>query len=389
MLISQRAQRIQPSPTLAMNAKAKALAAQGHSIINLSVGEPDFDTPAAVCEAAIAAIHQGQTRYTAEDGSPALKQAIIAKFQRDQGLCYEASEILASAGAKQSLYNIIQAMVNAGDEVIIPAPYWVSYPDMVKLADGQPRIVPTSLAQNFKISPEQLAAAITPKTKLLILNSPSNPTGVCYTAAELRALAKVLLAHPQVYILSDDIYEKLLWSPEPFSNLLMACPELKSRCFLINGASKAYAMTGWRLGYMAGPKDLIAEAKKIQSQSTSNPCSISQAATVAALEGDQSGIQHMVGEFRRRHDYLVQALGKIPGFELLPAEGAFYCFPKIEGLMQRLEMPDDLALCDYLLSHSHIATVPGSAFGSPGYLRLSFAVSMPNLEEAVSRLQKL
>ncbi len=386
--LSQRVLRVKPSPTLAVTARAAELRAAGRDIVSLGAGEPDFDTPAHIRQAAIRAIEQGATRYTAVDGTPQLKTAIIDKFQRDNGLTYNADQILVSCGGKQSFYNLVQALLNPGDEVIIPAPYWVSYPDMVRLADGEPVIIKAGLEQRFKISPEQLQAAITPKTRLFVLNSPSNPTGVAYTRAELAALADVLQANPHVLVASDDMYEHILWADEPFANIVNVCEALYPRTIVLNGVSKAYAMTGWRIGYAGGPAALIKAMKKIQSQSTSNPASISQAAAVAALEGDQSCITPMLEAFKRRHDYLVAALDELPGVRCARADGTFYAFPDFSTAISRLDgVDDDLGLAEYLLEQANVALVPGSAFGAPGYARLSFATSMELLEEAVSRLR--
>ena len=387
LTLAKRIQRVKPSPTLAVTARVAELRAAGKNIIGLGAGEPDFETPDHIKAAAIQAIKDGFTRYTAVDGTPALKKAIIAKFKRDNGLDYAADQILVSCGGKQSFYNLCQAMLNSGDEVIIPAPYWVSYPDMVLLADGEPVIVPAGVDSHFKISPEQLEAAITPKTRVFVINSPSNPTGVAYTEAELAALGKVLQQHPQVLIATDDMYEHILWSKEPFCNILNACPDLYDRTIVLNGVSKVYAMTGWRIGYAGGPADLIKAMKKVQSQSTSNPASISQAAAQAALEGDQSCIQPMVKAFRERHDYVVDALNRIPGVVCLPADGTFYCFPHVQAVIDQLDnVTDDIALSEYLLDKAGVALVPGSAFGAPGYVRISFATSMDILKDALARL---
>ncbi len=388
--LSARVQRIQPSPTLAVSARADALIAAGKPVINLGVGEPDFDTPDFIKDAAIQALRQGKTKYTAVDGTPELRKAIAQKFQKDNELHYELNQILVSCGAKHSLFNLFSALLNEGDEVIIPAPFWVSYPDMVKLVDATPVIISTDINQQFKLSSAQLAAAITPKTKLLVFNSPSNPTGVAYTADELRALAEILLKHPNIMIVSDDIYEHTLFEgSEPFSNILMVCPELKDRCVIVNGASKAYAMTGWRIGYAAGPTPLIAAMKKIQSQSTSNACSIAQAATVAALHGDQSCITTMTHAYKSRHDVVVNALNEIEGVRCLPSQGTFYSFPSVAGVIERAsDIKNDLQLADYLLEKADVAVVPGSAFGAEGYLRLSYATSMENVVESMKRLKK-
>ena len=387
-VIAARAQRIKPSPTLAVTERAMALRAAGRAVISLSAGEPDFDTPAFIKEAAQAAINQGYTKYTAVDGSGELKKAIIEKFKRDNGLSYEPQEIIVSSGAKQSISNLLLACLDTDDQVIIPAPYWVSYPDMVLLADGQPVIVPTTMADGFKLTPRALQTALTPRTKALIINSPSNPTGKAYSRAEWRALADVLLQHPDVLIISDDIYEAMYWGKEPFVNAVMVEPRLRSRCVVINGVSKTYAMTGWRIGYAAGPAPLIKAMKTIQSQTTSNPCSISQKAACAALQGDQGCVAAMADTFRQRHDYLLERLQGIPGIEVVAAEGAFYSFPDCSTLIARLGLADDAALAEWLLETVGIATVPGSAFGAPGCLRLSYAASMADLGCAMDRLEE-
>lgn len=388
--LSQRVQRIKPSPTLAVTARAAELRAAGRDIVSLGAGEPDFDTPEHIKQAAIRAIQAGATRYTAVDGTPELKSAIINKFQRDNGLTYQPNQILVSCGGKQSFYNLVQALLNPGDEVIIPAPYWVSYPDMVRLADGEPVIVKAGLDQRFKISPEQLEAAITPKTRLFVLNSPSNPTGVAYKRTELQALAEVLMRHPHVVVATDDMYEHIAWADEPFSNILNVCEALYPRTLVLNGVSKAYAMTGWRIGYAGGPASVIQAMKKIQSQSTSNPASPSQAAATEALNGDQSCIAPMLAAFKQRHDYLVKALNDLPGVRCAEADGTFYAFPDFSGAIARLDgVDDDLSLAEYLLNEAGVALVPGSAFGAPGYARLSFATSMDVLKDAISRLEKV
>jgi len=385
--LSNRVQRIKPSPTLSVTARVAELRAAGRDIIGLGAGEPDFDTPDHIKAAGIEAIRSGFTRYTAVDGTPELKKAIIAKFSRDNGLEYAPEQILVSCGGKQSFFNLAQALLNPGDEVIIPAPYWVSYPDMVLLADGEPVIIPAGVETGFKITPDQLAAAITPKTRLFVINSPSNPTGVAYTRAELAALGEVLKQHPQVLIATDDMYEHILWSAEPFSNILMACPDLYARTIVLNGVSKVYAMTGWRIGYAGGPAGLIKAMKKVQSQSTSNPTSISQVAAQAALDGDQGCIQPMLKAFRERHDFVVAALNAIPGVDCLPADGTFYCFPHVQAVIDRMDgVANDIELAEHLLDRAGVALVPGSAFGAPGYIRLSFATGMDTLGTALERL---
>lgn len=384
--LSQRVNAIKPSPTLAVSQKAAELKAAGADVIGLGVGEPDFTTPEFIREAAKQAIDAGHTRYTAVDGIPELKKAICAKFERDNQLSYEPSEILVSAGGKHSIFNLLTAWLDEGDEVIIPAPYWVSYPDMTLLVGATPVVIEAGIDQAYKITAEQLEQAITDKTKLLFLNSPSNPTGMAYSAAELKSLAEVLRKHPRVLIATDDMYEHILWTAEPFVNLPMVAPDLKDRTVVLSGVSKAYAMTGWRIGYAAGPKPIIAAMKKAQSQSTSNPASISQYAALAALTGDQSFIGEMVNEFRIRHDRLIDGLSKIPGLKVRPGDGTFYVFPNIEGLMQAVGVDSDVELCERLLSEANVALVPGSAFGAPGHFRLSFAASRDTLDEAVRRI---
>ena len=394
MELSKRVQAIKPSPTLAVTALAASLKAQGKDIIGLGAGEPDFDTPDHIKAAAIQAINQGFTKYTAVDGTPSLKKAIIAKFKRDNGLDYGPKQILVSCGGKQSFYNLVQAIINPGDEVIIPAPYWVSYPDIVILADGKPVCVNAGIEQGFKITPAQLETAITPKTRLVVLNSPSNPTGAVYTKDELAALGAVLKKHPNIVIATDDMYEHIRLDDVPFVNILNACPELYERTMVLNGVSKAYAMTGWRIGYAAGPEKIITAMTNVQSQSTSNPTSISQVAAEAALNGDQACIQPMLKAFRERHVFVVDALNRIPGFKCLPSGGAFYAFPDVREAIAALHKKgiineaNDIAMSNYLLEKAEVAVVPGSAFGLDGYIRLSFATSMQNLEKALARIAK-
>lgn len=388
--LSQRVNRVKPSPTLAVSARAAELRAAGKDIIGLGVGEPDFETPENIKDAAITAIRQGETRYTAVDGTPTLKQSIINKFRRDNKLDYEPGQILVSCGGKQSFYNMCQAMLDSSDEVIIPAPYWVSYPDMVLLADGTPVFIMADKEQGFKIQARQLEAALNEKTRLFVINSPSNPTGVAYQRHELEALAAVLRQYPDVLIATDDMYEHMLWSEEGFSNILSVAPDLYDRTIILNGVSKAYAMTGWRIGYAAGPAELIRNMKKIQSQSTSNPASISQAAAREALDGDQSSVRKMLLAFRERHDYLIAALNKIPGISCLPADGTFYAFPDISGAIAATGgVNNDLEFAEYLLNEAGVAIVPGSAFGAEGYMRLSFAVGLDTLKDAVGRINKV
>jgi len=385
---SARVGQVKPSATIAMSMKAAELASQGRDIVSLSMGEPDFDTPEPIRRAAIEAIENGQTRYTAVDGTAELKQAIIDKLARDNQLNYEASQILVSNGAKQAIYNLLQALLNDGDEVLIPAPYWVSYPDMVRLAGGEPTILTTSIKTDYLITPAQLDASITDQTRLLILNSPSNPTGKAYSPELLSQLGEVLSNHPRVMIASDDIYEHIWWADHRFVNLAQVVPALLDRLVVFNGVSKAYAMTGWRIGYAAGPVPLIAQMRKIQSQSTSNPCSISQAAAAAALNGDQGCVAEMCQAFQRRHDWLIPVLDTLPGFNCAPGQGSFYAFADCRGAIEALELADDVALAEYLLEHAGVATVPGTAFGAPGHLRLSFACKLSALQEAIDRIRR-
>lgn len=383
---SNRIQRVKPSPTLAVTALAAQLRAEGRDVIGLAAGEPDFDTPDHVKQAAIEAIQNGFTKYTAVDGMPSLKQAIINKFSKDNGLNYSTEQILVSCGGKQSFFNLAQALLNPGDEVIIPAPYWVSYPDMVMLADGEPVIIEADQSQHFKITPAQLEAAITDKTRLFVINSPSNPSGKAYTLDELKALGEVLLKYPQVVVATDDMYEHIIWSEGGFSNILNACPDLYDRTIVLNGVSKAYAMTGWRIGYAAGPADLMKNMKKVQSQSTSNPTSISQVAAQAALEGDQSRLAEMNTAFKQRHDFVLAELQKMEGVDVTPSDGTFYIFPGFHGVMDKMGITDDVKLSEKLLAEAEVALVPGSAFGTNGHLRISFATDMATLEKALQRI---
>lgn len=387
--LSNRVQAVKPSPTLAITARAAQMRAAGKDIIGLGAGEPDFDTPDHIKAAAVKAMDSGFTKYTAVDGTASLKKAIIAKFKQDNGLDYQPKQILVSCGGKQSSYNLTQALLNAGDEVIIPAPFWVSYPDMVLLADGVPVIVETTQAQHFKMSPAQLRTAITDKTRLIFINSPSNPSGVAYSLEELKALGDVLADFPKIIIATDDMYEHILWNQGSFVNILNAHPEFYERTVVMNGVSKAYSMTGWRIGYAAGPADLIEAMCTIQSQSTSNPTSISQYAAEAALTGDQSFISNMCVEFKKRHDYVVAELNSIEGIECLETDGTFYVFPNIEKLIARLDgINNDLEFSDYLIEKAGVALVPGSAFGTEGHIRISIATSMANLENALARIKQ-
>jgi aspartate aminotransferase len=384
--------RIAPSATLAMSGRVIDLKSQGIDVIGLSAGEPDFDTPEFVKDAAIQAIRDGMTKYTAVDGIAPLKQAIIAKFKRDNGIEYSPKQVTVNSGGKHTLFNALVATIDKDDEVIIPAPYWVSYPDIVQFAGGTPVIVMATAAQNYKITPEQLEAAITPKTRWLILNSPSNPTGAAYDADELKELGEVLLRHPQVLLLSDDMYEHIWYAQSPFATMLQVCPELYDRTLTMNGASKAYAMTGWRIGYAGGPAWLIKAMADLQSQSTSNPCSISQYAVLAALNGPQDFLRERNIAFRERRDLVVAMLNDAPGLSCPTPEGAFYVYPDATGVMGKTtpkgkKIETDADLIDYFLDDYRVAAVHGGAFGlSPGF-RISYATSSDILKEACTRIQ--
>jgi aspartate aminotransferase len=378
-----------PSATSAVLGLAARLREEGRDVISLGAGEPDFDTPVHIKEAAIKAIHDGQTKYTAIDGTASLKAAIQRKFERDNNLLYTPNEILVSCGAKHTLFNLCMGILSPGDEAIIPVPYWVSYPDMVRVADGVPVIVDTGIESNFKVTPEQLEASITDRSRLLFLNSPSNPSGSCYTREELVALGEVLVKHPNLVIAADDIYEHVHWGESPFCSLATAVPELKNQTVTINGVSKCYAMTGWRIGYAGGPVEVIKAMKTIQSQCTSNPCSISQVAAIAALDGDQACVVQMNEAYAARSDYIVDALNDIPGFECRKGEGAFYAFPRVTGAIKAMGFKDDFELVEKLLNEAIVVLVPGSPFGSPGYVRISFACSIAELEEAVKRIRSV
>lgn len=392
-VLSQRVQAIKESPTLAITAKAGKYKAEGRPLIGLAAGEPDFDTPDHIKEAAKSAIDSGFTKYTPVTGTPALKQAIVDKFKRDNQLDYATNEVVVGVGGKQTIFNLCMAILDKGDEVIVPAPYWVSYADIALVAEAKPVIVSCGIEQGFKITPAQLAAAITPKTKLFMINSPSNPTGAVYSLDELKALGAVLEKHPHVLIATDDMYEHINLSGEPFNNILNATPSLKDRCIVFNGVSKAYSMTGWRIGYAAGPANIIKAMGKLQSQSTSNPTSISQVAAQAALEGPQSCITPMLDAFKERHAYVVDRFNKMNGISCLKAGGAFYAFPDareaINNLFEagKLSKKTDLAFADYLIEEYDVAIVPGSAFGAEGYFRVSFATSMDNLITALDRIE--
>lgn len=392
MSLSSRVQAIKPSPTLAVSARAAQLKAEGKDIIGLGTGEPDFDTPQHIKEAAIAAINQGFTKYTAVGGTPSLKQAVIAKFKRENGLEYNPNQILVSCGGKQSFFNLVLATINPGDEVIITAPYWVSYPDMVMIAEGVPVIVKSDISQGFRMTPKQLEAAITPKTKMVLINSPSNPTGAVYHMDDLKALGEVLRRHPDILIATDDMYEHIALTDDKFCNILNACPDLYPRTVVLNGVSKAYAMTGWRIGYAAGPREIITAMENVQSQSTSSPTSISQVAAEAALNGDQQCLAPMIKAFRERHELVVTEFNKMPGVKCIKAGGAFYAFPDAREAIIRLHQQgrikesNDIAFSEYLLAEAGVAVVPGSAFGSEGYFRISFATSPDILKAALARI---
>jgi aspartate aminotransferase len=389
--LSARVQAVKPSATLAITARAKELKAAGKDVIGLGAGEPDFDTPDHIKQAAIQAINDGFTKYTAVDGTPELKRAVIAKFRRDNGLDYQPDQILVSCGGKQSFYNLAQAVLDPGDEVVIPAPYWVSYPDMVLLAGAKPVLVDAGSDQRFKITAEQLRGAMTERTRLVVINSPSNPTGMAYSQAELAALGEVLRDYPDALIATDDMYEHIRWDTDtPFVNILNACPDLLDRTLVLNGVSKAYSMTGWRIGYAGGPAAVIKAMKKVQSQSTSNPTSISQVAAQAALDGPQECIGEMLVAFKERHDFVVETLNGIPGVECLPTDGTFYVFPEVTGLIERVDgVGNDLELAEYLIEQAGVALVPGSAFGLEGCARISIATSRDNLERALARIAEV
>jgi aspartate aminotransferase len=392
--LSKRVQAIKESPTLAVTARAGKLKAEGRDIIGLGAGEPDFDTPQHIKDAAKNAIDRGFTKYTPVSGIPGLKKAIVEKFKRENGFDYTLNEVIVGVGGKQCIFNLALAVLDAGDEVVIPAPYWVSYADIAIVAEAMPVIVECGIEQDFKLTPAQLEAAITPRTKLFIINSPSNPTGSVYTLEELKALGEVLKKHPRVLIGTDDMYEHVNLTGKPFVNILNAAPELKDRTIVLNGVSKAYSMTGWRIGYAAGPANIIKAMEILQSQSTSNPTSISQVAAQAALEGDQDCIEPMVKAFRERHEYVVDRFNQIAGLKCIKAGGAFYAFPDAREAIAKLHASGkikeatDLALSDYLLESVGVAVVPGSAFGAEGYFRISFATSMDNLRNALDRIEK-
>ncbi|MDX1669683.1 MAG: pyridoxal phosphate-dependent aminotransferase [Limnobacter sp.] len=392
-MLSNRALTIKPSPTLAVTAKAAQLKAEGKDIIGLGAGEPDFDTPEHIKAAAKKAIDDGFTKYTPVGGTVGLKNAVIEKFKRDNQLDYKASEVVVGVGGKQCIFNMVMATINPGDEVIIPAPYWVSYADIVEIAEGKPVFVFAGIEQGFKITPEQLEAAITPKTRMFMINSPGNPTGAVYTKEELAALGEVLLKHPDVLIATDDMYEHINLNDVPFVNIVNATPALKDRTVVLNGVSKAYSMTGWRIGFAAGPEKLIKTMTNLQSQSTSNPTSISQVAAEAALSGDQDCLKPMVKAFRERNEFVTNAINAVNGLTCMKGEGAFYAFVDArEGIKNlaaagKIKEATDMEMTAYLLE-AGVAVVPGSAFGAEGYFRISFATSLDNLEKACERISK-
>ena len=386
-IISNNLKRIKPSPTIAVTQKARELRAAGKDVVGLGAGEPDFDTPINVKNAAIKAIRDGDTKYTAVDGTPALKKAILKKFKRENKLNYKLDEITVGTGGKQVLYNTFMATLNKGDEVIIPAPFWVSYPDMVLLAGGKPKIVKCTEQEGFKLTAKKLKKAISKKTKWIILNSPSNPTGAGYTKKEIQDLAKILIRNKKVHILSDDIYEHIKYDNFKFFTIAQIS-KLKDRTLTMNGVSKSYAMTGWRIGYAAGPKDIIKAIGKIQSQSTSNPSSISQAAAVEALNGNQGFIKKRSKAFKERRDFVVKSLNNIKGINCLTPNGAFYVFPSCKGLLnKKTKLKTDSEFVQKLLEKSNVAAVQGSAFGLDGYFRISYATSMQNLKRAMKRIK--
>ena len=386
--ISERVRKVKPSATIAISSKAMEMRSAGINVISMSAGEPDFDTPEYIKDAAKAAMDSGKTKYTQVDGTPELKEAIINKFNDDNDLSYQPENILVSTGAKQTLYNLFQAILGDGDEVIIISPYWVSYPDMVLLADAKPVFIDTYQENNFSLDLNAFSNAINERTKLVIINSPSNPTGITFTRSDYESIGAVLEDYPSVYVATDDMYEYIYWGDEPFVSFAQACPSLFDRTITINGVSKSYAMTGWRIGYCGGPADVIGAMKKVQSQSTSNPSSISQAATVAALNGSKDEVFSMVEQYKLRHDYFCSALNDIEGFKTSPGTGAFYLFPDVKNVIEKKGFSDDVELSEYLIETANVAVVPGSAFGSIGYIRLSYATGLEQIKEAVERITK-
>ena len=386
-MLSDRVKKVKPSATITISAKAMDLRANGIDVISLSAGEPDFDTPVHIKQAAIEAINKGQTKYTQVDGTPELKDAIISKFNRDNNLHYQRENIIVSTGAKQTLYNLFQSVLGPDDEVVIISPYWVSYPDMVILADAKPVIVETHQEDDFNIDMDSFKAALTDKTKLLILNSPSNPTGITYTKEQYESMGKILSDYPNVLIATDDMYEHIYWGNEPFTSFAEACPNLFDRTITVNGVSKAYAMTGWRIGYCGASESIVKGMKKVQGQSTSNPSSISQVAAIAALNGSHDVVKMMVDEYKKRHDYLCDALNDINGFNTSPGTGAFYLFPEVRSVIESKGFADDIEFSSFLIDQANVAVIPGSAFGAEGSIRISYATSMELLKESISRIK--
>ena len=387
-LLTKRINSVKPSATITISAKAMELRAQGVDVISLSQGEPDFDTPMHIKDAAIQAINDGKTKYTSVDGTPEIKEAIINKFKRDNNLDYKPENILVSTGAKQTLFNLFQSVLEEGNEAIVISPYWVSYPDMVILAGAKPVIVDTLQKNNFDLDLDLLREALSDNTRLIILNSPSNPTGVTFTREQYQGMGNILKDYPNVLIATDDMYEHIYWGNEKFCSFAEACPDLFDRTITVNGVSKAYAMTGWRIGYCGGPTDVVKAMKKIQGQSTSNASSISQVAATAALNGSHDEVLGMVKEYKNRHQYLCEALNSLDGFKAVPGTGAFYLFPNVNEAIEALGMKDDLEFSEYLLETAGVAVVPGTAFGAKGYIRISYATSMDALEESISRIKK-
>ena len=386
-MLSDRVKKVKPSATITISAKAMDLRANGIDVISLSAGEPDFDPPEHIKQAAIEAINKGQTKYTQVDGTPELKDAIISKFNRDNNLHYQRENIIVSTGAKQTLYNLFQSVLGSDDEVVIISPYWVSYPDMVILADAKPVIVETHQEDDFNIDMDSFKAALTDKTKLLILNSPSNPTGITYTKEQYESMGKILSDYPNVLIATDDMYEHIYWGNEPFTSFAEVCPNLFDRTITVNGVSKAYAMTGWRIGYCGAPESIVKGMKKVQGQSTSNPSSISQVAAIAALNGSHDVVKMMVDEYKKRHDYLCDALNEINGFNTSPGTGAFYLFPEVRSVIESKGFADDIEFSSFLIDQANVAVIPGSAFGAEGSIRISYATSMELLKESISRIK--
>jgi aspartate aminotransferase len=387
MYLSKRAQSIKPSPTLAIEAKAKALKAQGVDIISFGAGEPDSDTPANIKSAAVKAIDEGFTKYCPVGGTPELKNAIIKKLKDDNGLEYKPEEIIVSCGAKHSLYNLFQAVLGRGDELIVPAPYWVSYPDMAYLAEAKVKIIKTGESGGFKLDPAKLAKSVSKRSKAVVINSPSNPTGSAYTKDELAAIAEVCVKN-NLLVISDEIYEKLVYDGFRSVSIASISAEIKSRTVVVNGVSKSYAMTGWRIGYTAGPRDIISAMTNIQSQSTSNPTSISLRAATEAIQGPQDSVEKMRIEFEKRRDYIVDRLNSIKGIRCLKPQGAFYVFPNVKKLLKKMNIPTCTGLAELLIEKAKIAVVPGDPFGAPGYIRLSYAISMEKIKEGIDRLEQ-